>query len=137
MPALKVHHIGYLVKKMEAATRSFEALGYEITQPATYDEIRKIHICFLEKDGYRIELVSPASEDSVVSGLIKKFKNSPYHICYETEQFDKDYQELINGGFVSIDSPTPAPALQGRNVVFLMNASMGMIELLQSENAGP
>ena len=42
-------------------------LGYEITQPATYDEIRKIHICFLEKDGYRIELVSPASEDSVVS----------------------------------------------------------------------
>ena len=42
MPALKVHHIGYLVKKMEAATRSFEALGYEITQPATYDEIRKI-----------------------------------------------------------------------------------------------
>lgn len=136
MPTLKVHHIGYLVKKMEAAIRSFEALGYKIAQPPAYDEIRKVHICFLQKDGYCIELVSPASEDSVVSGLIKKFKNSPYHICYETEQFDKDYQELMDGGFVSIDAPTPAPALQDRNVVFLMSPSMGMIELLENENAG-
>lgn len=132
MPTLKVHHIGYLVKKMESAICSFEALGYEITQASIYDEIRKVNICFLQKDNYCIELVSPASEDSVVSGLIKKFKNSPYHICYETEHFKEDYQELINGGFVSIDVPTPAPALQGRNVVFLMNPFMGMIELLES-----
>ncbi len=136
MPALKVHHIGYLVKKMEAALRSFEALGYEIVQPPTYDEIRKIHICFLEKDGYRIELISPAAEDSVVSGLIKKYKNSPYHICYETDRFAEDCRELIDNGYVSIDAPTPAPALQGRNVIFLMSASLGMIELLDSKNAG-
>lgn len=132
MPTLNVHHIGYLVKKMEAAIRSFEALGYEITQAPVYDEIRKVDICFLQKDGYCIELVSPASEDSVVSGLIKKMKNSPYHICYETEHFEEDYQKLINGGFVSIDVPTPAPALQNRKVVFLMNPFMGMIELLES-----
>lgn len=132
MLTLKVHHIGYLIKKMEAAIRSFEALGYEITQTPVYDEIRKVNICFLQKDGYCIELVSPASGESVVSGLIKKLKNSPYHICYETERFKEDYQELINGGFISIDVPTPAPALQGRNVVFLMNPFMGMIELLES-----
>lgn len=132
MPTLNVHHIGYLVKKMEAAIRSFEALGYEITQAPVYDEIRKVDICFLQKDGYGIELVSPFSEDSVVSGLIKKMKNSPYHICYETEHFEEDYQELINGGFVSIDVPTPAPALQNRKVVFLMNPFMGMVELLES-----
>lgn len=131
MQTLKVHHIGYLVKKMETAVRSFEALGYEMEQPSSYDDIRKVHICFLQKDGYRIELVSPASGESVVSGLIKKYKNSPYHICYETEQFDEDYRELTNCGYVSIDVPTPAPALQNRNVVFLMNAALGMIELLE------
>lgn len=131
MQTLKVHHIGYLVKKMEPAVRSFEALGYEMEQPSSYDDIRKVHICFLQKDGYRIELVSPASGESVVSGLIKKYKNSPYHICYETEQFDEDYRELTGRGYVSIDVPTPAPALQNRNVVFLMNAALGMIELLE------
>lgn len=132
MPTLKVHHIGYLVKKIETAIRSFQNLGYEILQDTVYDEIRRVNICFLQKDGYCIELVSPASEDSVVSGLLKKYKNSPYHICYETATFEEDHQRLSNEGFLSIDTPTPAPALQNRRVVFLTSRSMGMIELLES-----
>lgn len=130
--SLKVHHIGYLVKKIDAAASAFEKLGYKITQETIYDDIRKVNICFMTKDGYCIELVSPASEDSVVSGLMKKYKNSPYHICYETENFEKDYMTLVSDGFMAIDTPTPAPALQGREVVFLSNASMGMIELIKS-----
>ena len=128
---LKVHHIGYLVKKIDAAISSFEKLGYQIKQNTVYDDIRKVNICFMEKDGYCIELVSPAAEDSVVSGLMKKFKNSPYHICYETDDFEKDYMTLVSDGFVAIDTPTPAPALGGREVVFLSSAAMGMIELIK------
>ena len=131
MPALKIHHIGYLVKKTEAAIQTFEALGYQLIQAVMYDDIRKVNICFLQKDNYCIELVSPAAEDSLVSGLLKKYKNCPYHICYETENFDKDYQTLTEHGFITIDTPTPAPALQNREVVFLTHASMGMIELLK------
>ncbi len=132
MPTLKIHHIGYLVKKIEAAIRTFENLGYQLSQAVMYDDIRKVNICFLEKDNYCIELVSPAAEDSLVSGLLKKYKNCPYHICYETADFDRDYHMLLSSGFISIDTPTPAPALQGRDVVFLTSASMGMIELLRS-----
>lgn len=132
MPTLKIHHIGYLVKKIEAAIRTFENLGYQLSQAVMYDDIRKVNICFLQKDNYCIELVSPAAEDSLVSGLLKKYKNCPYHICYETADFDRDYQMLLSNGFISIDTPTPAPALQGRDVVFLTSASMGMIELLRS-----
>ena len=132
MLTLQIHHIGYLVKKMDAAIRSFKDLGYEVFQDTVYDDIRKVNICFLQKDGCRIELVSPASEDSVVAGLIKKYKNSPYHICYESENFDEDYQSLLSNGFLSIDTPTPAPALQNKEVVFLTNPSMGMIELVKN-----
>lgn len=132
MLTLKVHHIGYLVKKIDTAILAFTNLGYHIIQNTVYDDIRKINICFLEKDNYCIELVSPTSEDSVVSGLLKKYKNCPYHICYETENFEEDYRSLLTNGFISIDVPTPAPALQNREVVFLTNSSMGMIELLKS-----
>ena len=132
MPTLKIHHIGYLVKKIDAAIHTFETLGYQLIQAAMYDDIRKVNICFMQKDNYCIELVSPAAEDSLVSGLLKKYKNCPYHICYETADFDRDYQMLLSNGFISIDTPTPAPALQGRDVVFLTSASMGMIELLKS-----
>lgn len=133
MPALKVHHIGYLVKKIEPAIRTLTMLGYKISQDTMFDEIRQVNICFLEKDGYRIELVSPVSDKSVVYGLLKKYKNCPYHICYETADFEKDYEALRTEGFLPIDTLTPAPALSGRAVVFMTHASLGMIELIRSE----
>lgn len=131
MPSLSVHHIGYLVKKIEKAIQTFLSLGYQIEHDTVYDDIRKVNICFLIKDGYRIELVSPASEDSVVTGLMKKYKNSPYHICYLTDDFDQAYAALTANGFLAIDTPTRAPALDGREVVFLTHADIGMIELIR------
>lgn len=130
MPSLKIHHIGYLVKKIEKAKKTFETLGYLVEQDTVYDDIRKVDICFLVKDGYRVELVSPVSEDSVVSGLMKKYKNAPYHICYEADDPEAAYVQLTANGFAAIDTPTPAPALGGCKVVFLTSPVIGMIELI-------
>ncbi len=135
MAELTVHHIGYLVKKMDKAKQAFENLGYRLEQDTVYDGIRKADICFLVKDGYRVELVCPVSEDSVVAGLLKRYKNCPYHICYETPDFDKAYAELTENGFIAIDTPTSAPALPGCEVVFLNSAVMGMIELIKRPSA--
>ena len=129
---LTIHHIGYLVKKMDAAIHAFAHLGYTIRQDTVYDSIRNIHICFMEKDGYVIELVSPAASESVAAGLLKRYKNSPYHICYETEDLDGALIRLTAEGYTAIDTPTPAPALGNRRVVFLMNPFLGMIELLEA-----
>lgn len=133
MNTLKIHHVGYLVKKINAAVQEFEHLGFTLTHNITHDDYRKIDICFLEKDGYMVELVSPTDPSSVAAGLLKKYKNSPYHICYESERFEEDFAKLQQEGYVAIDSPTPAPAIGSRPVVFLMNASLGMIELLKSQ----
>ena len=130
MSTLTIHHIGYLVKKIVPAIRSFEALGFQVVREVTRDDIREVDICFLEKDGYRVELVSPYSATSVVAGLLKKYKNCPYHICYETSHFEEALEELTSHGYVMMGSPTPAPAIDQHPVVFLMNASLGMIELL-------
>ncbi|NLL77691.1 MAG: lactoylglutathione lyase [Clostridiales bacterium] len=128
---LKVHHIGYLVKKINAAISEFQHLGYVILQDIVYDDSRKVNICFMEKDGYTVELVSPATPDSVVAGLLKKYKNSPYHFCYESTDFENDLAALTKDGYTAIDMPTPAPALGNSRVTFLMNANLGMIELLE------
>ena len=77
MLALKIHHIGYLVKDIKKALSSFQDLGFSIAQETVFDSIRKVNICFLEKDGYTIELVSPTDSTSVVTNLLKKYKNSP------------------------------------------------------------
>ena len=112
MDHLKIHHIGYLVKHIDKAAAEFERLGYTAVSETVFDGYRKIYILFMEKDGYRVELVSPADSSSVISGLIKKYKNSPYHFCYETPDLDASLAMLAGKGFTAIDAPAPAPALQ-------------------------
>lgn len=130
MQAFKIHHIGYLVKKIEKAQKTFTSLGYQIEQDTVRDSIRDVDICFLQKDGYRVELVSPVSEHSVVAGLLKKYKNIPYHICYEADDYEKASAALSAAGFLSIDTPTEAPALGDRKVAFFSSPAIGMVELL-------
>ena len=91
---MTIHHIGYLVKKLERARLAFEALGYGVEQETIRDEFRKVDIVFLSKDGYRIELVSPYAPDSVVSGLIARTGNAPYHVCYEVDDLDAAIERL-------------------------------------------
>ena len=128
---MNIHHIGYLVKKGPKAQAAFEALGYIAEGEWTHDEIRKVDILFLQKDGYRIELVSPYAADSVVSGLLKTYKNAPYHICYEADSFSEELAHLEESGYIRIDEPTEAPAISNRRVTFLMHPAMGMLELLE------
>ena len=72
---MKVHHIGYLVKNIEKAEQAFLKLGYKKETEIIFDESRGINISFLIKDAYRIELVSPATDVSVVSSLRKRIGN--------------------------------------------------------------
>lgn len=130
---MTVHHIGYLVKKLDRAAASFETLGYERVGEVCHDEIRGVDILFLRKDGYTVELVSPYTSESVVSGLIKTYKNAPYHICYEAAAFESTLAALEADGYTRMDEPTPAPAIGGRRVCFLYSARIGMIELLEGE----
>ena len=129
---LKVHHIGYLVKKINKAEKDFAALGFECIAAVVYDPLRDADISFWEKDGYCVELVSPKSEKSVVYDLLKKFKNMPYHICYSSTNMDSDIEELREKGYMLLDEPMAAVAIGGKKVCFLFSANSGMIELLEA-----
>lgn len=129
---LKPHHIGYLVKNIEKATSEFIKLGYSIINENCYDDYRKVNIVFLQSNGYVVELISPTDETSVVAGLMSKYKNSPYHICYETDDIEATSNLLTSNGFVAIDNATPAPAIGGKRVQFFQNRFIGMIELVEN-----
>ena len=84
---MKVHHVGYLVKKLDKAAEEFEKLGFVRQGDLTNDTYRKVDILFLEKDGYVVELVSPNAPDSVVSGLIKTYKTLPIIYAMKAQTF--------------------------------------------------
>ena len=130
---LKIHHIGYLVKKIEASIAEFQQLGF-IEKSKSFDEIRKSYICFMEKDGYCVELIAPV-KDSELYGLMKKCRNMAYHFCYNVADAQLAISELEEKGYHLIKELEMAPAIdQDAQVAFLMNPEVGMIELLQHGN---
>ena len=128
---MKIHHVGYLAKSIDKTRKKFLELVYEIERPVKYDEIRQINIEFLINGDYRVELIQPMSEESPMFPLLKRFKNSPYHFCYEVEDLDASVKELSDKGYTVIQEPEIAPCIDDRKVVFLNNISMGIIELVQ------
>ncbi len=129
---MKIHHVGYLVKKIEKAVKAFQDLGYDYTREIGLDEYRKANICFLEKDGYVVELVSPVSKESVVADLIKRTGNSPYHICYETDSMEEDIARLQEQHYIMCSQLHSAVALNGKRVCFMIHPYLGMIELAEA-----
>ena len=127
---LHVHHIGYLIKNIERARDAFSTLGFQVEQDVVYDHDRDIDILFMKNaEEYRIELVMPKSDSSVVSRMAKTYKNTPYHICYASDSFDQDIEFLNRSGFTQIGNPAPAPALGNCQVCFFMSSHVGLVEI--------
>lgn len=127
-----IDHIGYAVKKMDKAIKSFEALGY-VFEETIEDYDRNILISFGNKDGYRIELVQPLDKkkESPVDAYLSKVGPTPYHICYVSESFEEDIEELENQGFRVLIEPAKAVAFAEKRVVFMMNLGVGLIEIVE------
>ena len=129
---MKIDHIGYAVKKIDRALSSFEKLGYNFG--AIIDDTdRNVKLAFGEKDGYRIELVSPLdkAKESPVDKYLSNAHGIPYHICYESENFDSEIEDLKQQGFKVIIEPKPAIAFGGKRVVFMMNIGFGVMEIVE------
>ncbi|MBO6241638.1 MAG: VOC family protein [Butyrivibrio sp.] len=128
---MRVHHIGYLVKNISKTEKKFLELGYEIESPTKFDEIRNIDIEFLVNGDYRVELIEPKGEDSPMYPLLKRYKNTPYHLCYEVENIDDAISDLGDKHYTVIQEPNIASCIEGKKVAFLNNISMGIIELVE------
>ena len=128
---LTVHHVGYLVKKKNQAMRAFLGLGYVIAQDWVRDELRGIDIAFVTKDGLAVELVCPYRDDSDVSGLITRLKNSPYHICYVVEDIWTALEDLHQEGFMPLFMPVASVAMDNKQICYLYNKSVGLIEIVE------
>lgn len=128
---MKVNHIGYLVENIEEGIQEFLKLGYFKLGEVIKDQDRKIYICFLKNEDTVVELVSPIDETSVVYEMHKKFRNMPYHICYEAEDLEATMREYRKQGFIIVQPVAPAIAFDNRKVVFLFNKSIGLIEIVE------
>lgn len=128
---MNVHHIGYVVKDVMAASGTFAAMGYRRCGEVTHDEFRRVDICFMQNGPYCVELVAPWDEASVCWNILKTGGVNPYHICYEAEDFDVQSTELQQAGWLMTVPPMVAPAIRNKRVAFFYHTNGGLIEIVE------
>ena len=128
---MKTHHVGYLVKNIDQSLAIFKNIGFDQKCNIIDDFKRKIKIVFISKDNYLLELISPTSDESIVSKLLSNMGNSPYHIAYESTEFDSEIESLKRKGFILVQKPEKAIAFENKRVVFMYNSNLGLVELIE------
>ena len=126
------HHVGLACRSIEAEIAGLAALGYVAEGEAISDPIQKVRVQFFAGAGPRVELVEPAAADSPVQGVLKR-GTKLYHFAYEVRDLDIAMAQLSRQGYRPLTRPAPAVAFAMRQIVFMMSASLNLIELIEQE----
>lgn len=129
---MNVDHIGYAVRDISKAKKNFELLGFSF-ETIIDDVERNVRILFGYNQAYRIELISPLEKKRVspVDKYLSNTLGTPYHICYHSDDFDNDIENLVKQGFKVIIEPSPAVAFGEKRVVFMMSLGFGLMEIVE------
>jgi methylmalonyl-CoA/ethylmalonyl-CoA epimerase len=126
------HHIRIAAQNIKKTAQYYIEAGYSMGE-IVYDQNQDVYVAFLEKSSAppRIELLEPGSNKSPICKTLKKSGVSPYHICYEVKDMAEAIYELKKKKYILLAPPVSAVALGKRNICFLYNKDVGLIELVE------
>ncbi len=134
---MKLSHIGIIVKDIEEGIRNHEALfGYKQLSPIVDDHTQKVRVVLLghsEDAPVKIELISPLTDDSPVSDLLRK-RQALYHLCYSVPDIEDAKSKARQSGATVIAKPVEASLFNNRKICFLFTKDHYVIELVEDEH---
>lgn len=133
---MKLSHVGIIVKDIEQGIKNHESLfGYKQLGPIVDDHTQKVRVVLMgtsDADPVKIELISPLTDDSPVTELLKK-RQALYHLCYEVPDIEDAKKKARENGAVIITKPVEAPLFDNRKICFLFTRDHYVIELVEGE----
>ena len=134
---MKLSHVGIIVKDIREGIKNHEDLyGYKQLSEIVEDPTQKVHVVLMghsKDDPVTLELISPMSEDSPVTELLKK-RQAIYHLCYEVPDIEEARDKARKNGAIVISKPVEAPLFGDRKICFLYTKDHYVIELVQAED---
>ena len=83
------------------------------------------------KDSAHLSLIQPDSGQSPVGDLLRRSGATVYHICLQVEDIDAEITRMTSRGCLVVSGKSPAPAIGGRNVAFIYDVNLGLIEIVE------
>lgn len=133
MTRYAINHIGYLTDDIAATAKQFEIFGH-CADEVIHDDTQRTRICFLRKEGELvIELVEPYADNKTMQRMLAKGGVTPYHICFEVDDVEKEYQYLTDNDWLALFKPVAAPAFDNRKICYFWKREIGLIELVNKK----
>lgn len=128
---LSIDHIGYAVHDIQETAAPYLAAGWTLSEVYN-EEVQHAKIAFLRKEDMpTIELVSPLEGESPVDKFLDNGGVQPYHICYVVEDIWTALEDLHQDGFMPLFIPVESVAMHNKQICYLYNKSVGLIEIVE------
>ncbi len=136
----KIHHVGVVVPNLEQAMSFWrDLLGLRLTKSETIQD-QGVRAALLQIGESEIELLEPLSPDNGVGKFLAKRGGGLHHVCFETEDVERELEGAKTRGIQLIDQK-PRPGLAGMICFLHPKATRGvLVEYAQpfaDEHHGP
>jgi methylmalonyl-CoA/ethylmalonyl-CoA epimerase len=127
----KVHHVGVVVRDIEGAMRFWrDTLGLHLHKIETMHD-QGVKAALLSTGDSEVELLEPVVPDNGVARYLERKGEGLHHICFQSDDIERDLTALRFKGTELIDQQTRI-GLAGRICFLHPNAMDGaLIELCQ------
>ena len=133
MPALALHHLGYVVPRMSTALRRFVDEGATVLVEPTDDPIQRVTVALLAVDaGVPVELVAPTDgvEDPPITARLQRGGGFD-HLCFAVDDVAAALNEDAGRGGLVVCEPVFAVAF-GRTVGFVQRRTGMLVEYISA-----
>jgi methylmalonyl-CoA/ethylmalonyl-CoA epimerase len=123
---MRLHHIGYVVRDIEAFAAGFPGLAFERD---VEDPLQKARLALYRAAPAWIELIQPHGPEAFTWAHLERAGEGLHHICYEGADETAVEEILRERRMLKIRGPMHAP-LFDRPVLFAMTRTKAIVEFL-------
>ncbi len=124
---IRVHHVGYVVRDLDAYAASLPGL---VLEKEVVDPVQDARIAlYTVGDASRIELIQPLSEKAFTWAHIARAGEGLHHVCYEGVGASEIDAYLRQYRMLRVRGPIPA-ILFDRDVVFAVTRQRAIVEFI-------
>lgn len=124
---MKVHHIGYVVKSIEASAAALPGLRLV---DRVVDPVQNAELALYALDNIHIEFICPADDQAFTWRFLEKTGGGYHHLCYEVPDLDTVNGIIRDKRMLKVLGPVPAVLFGGRQVVFAYSRNKEVVEFL-------
>ncbi len=122
----KIHHVGVVVPDLEQAMKLWrDLLGLRLTKSQTVQD-QGVKAALLQVGESEIELLEPLSPDNGVGKFLAKRGGGLHHVCFETEDVERELDGAKAKGLQLIDQK-PRAGLAGMICFLHPKATRGVL----------